>query len=143
MSKSEFEGTVAGPSAWSMSGEAATEQLRRHRHQLRAYAAIPTDPDAGQQEAALRSAPRLTLEELPGDIQELVRRYESAQPGVRLRLLQYLTITAEPDERAAEGIEELPDDDSLVTLVITETMLGADVVEVRSRMLIAVPSSEG
>lgn len=109
-----------------------------------AYAAIATDPDASPDERAVRSAgPRLTIDELPSDIQELVRRYEASHPGVRLWLLQYLSISAEPDKRAAEGIDDLPDDDNLVTLAITETVVSAELVEVHSRVLIAIPSSDG
>jgi hypothetical protein len=108
--------------------------MRLYREQLLTLEDISTEP-ASDLAAEARRPPEPTLDDLPDDLRELAREYESSRPGVRLTPLRYITIGG-ADGLTVAGTADLPDD-GLVSLFVTRTIADADRAEVTSRVLLA------
>lgn len=124
----------ASSTFWGVSGEEAVELMRLHREQIVMYegllAALEDRP-----ESEARHPRELTLDDLDEKVRELLARYERSRPGIRLTPLRYITIGG-PEGSTAVGSADLPHD-GLVSLMVTETIAGAERVAVTSRVLVA------
>jgi hypothetical protein len=110
--------------------------LRLYREQLANVGPLPIDESAEERRLAAAPPPELSVTDLPADIQGLIAQYESSHPGRHLTPLGLATPGAdETPSWISSG--DLPEDDQLVILAITDTALDAGLAEVRSRVLYA------
>jgi hypothetical protein len=121
---------------WGASGGDARALLPLLRQQLRVYADLPSDKK-GSKLQARSSVAKTAVSDLPADMQELVGRYEQSHPGVRVEPVHLLDIGIPEEAMAQFTAAEIPKDDEILILVLTETAASAERVEVRSRILIA------
>lgn len=125
------------PAPWRVTGVEARDMLRLYREQLANVGPLPIDESAEERRgAAAPPPPQLSLTDLPADIRGLIAQYESSHPGQHLTPLGLATPGAdETPSWISSG--DLPEDDQLVILAITDTALDAGLAEVRSRVLYA------
>src|SRR4249919_3073113 len=121
---------------WGASGGNARTLLAQLRQQVMRYADVPlapTDvgPDAG------KAAPPMSVDNLPTEMQQLVKRYEKAHQGTAVQPIRLLSVGGPDDVGAAFIDADIPSNDELVLLVLTETAVSVDHVEVRSQVLVA------
>jgi hypothetical protein len=132
-------GIDTSASLWDVSGNRARAMLQLYRQQMQAFAQI-ANPD-GKGTAATRSpvppAAKLSIAELPPDLHRLLKRYEQAHPGVGVEPVSYLALGAPGDTVTEFNASDLPPDDDLIVLAVTETVASVKQVEVRSHVLVA------
>jgi hypothetical protein len=134
----EHQENVRAVAPWGLSGADARAVLREHRQQILRYADLPAMPS--EESATVASAVEehaLSVDDLPQDLERLIRQYERERPGVRLEPRRYLVVGEAKEGLVTLGGGDLPDDDELVTFAITETTMSCEAVHVRSRVLIA------
>lgn len=143
---------TATPHPWSIAGDSARMLLRLHREQMLRYSDVPTLParDAQNNRGDTLTPPResrgeLSLATVPVGLQRMVQEYERDHPGVRLAPRRFLVVGDGEHVQVGSETADLPGEDELVSLVITETALDAVRVRVRSQLLIAalVPQARG
>ncbi|HZR86313.1 MAG TPA: hypothetical protein VFB02_05890 [Bradyrhizobium sp.] len=128
---------------WNVTGARARAMLQLFRQQMLAFAQVPhPEVASAARHAAAPPSARPSLADLPAELQQLLKRYEAAHPGVRVELVSYLTYGAPGDRSTEFNMSDLPPDDSLVVLAVTETVASAKQVEVRSHVLVAHASGE-
>jgi hypothetical protein len=138
-------GSTAGDGgSWPTSPMEARLLLRRQREQVLQYAEMPemlADDQAGAVRSGVEASGRGPLPALPERLQRLVDDYQRDHPAVRLVPRTYVGV----DEGGSTvvGAADVPAEDQLVSLGITETVLDADAVRVRSHLLLAaaIPST--
>jgi hypothetical protein len=128
-----FPDPSEGPSVWAAPAGPVADLIRIHRDQVLAYTTVPSPASEG---AGPPGTPP-GLVSLPADIVRLVERYEAEHPGVRLMPLRYVSVGSPSESTAVTLDAALPSDSDLVSLIVTETMVDAGRVEVRSRILLA------
>jgi len=79
----------------------------------------------------------MSLDALPTELQRMVKEYEHNHPGFRLEPCRCLIVGAGEHQQISSGTEDLPGEDDLVSLVITESILDATQVRVSSQILMA------
>jgi hypothetical protein len=126
----------AGAAKWGASGDGARGLLQLFRQQLRGYADVPavSSEDAPRAQA---SVPVAAVDDLPAELRQLLQRYEQEHPSVRLEPVRYVSVGVPREAGTLFSATDLPGEEELVVLVITETVASMSQVEVRSRMLLA------
>ena len=121
--------------AWEGPGDRARQFMREYRNLLSGYAPVP-DVDTKPTRKARTPAKALAASNLPVEMRQLLERYKRDHPGVAVQPVAYIT-TGGPDAvRSAAGFADLPPEDDLVILALTETVASADRVEARSQVLL-------
>jgi len=127
---------------WSAPTGQAGEILRLHRAQVAVYTTEPSAAEGAEDEsgrAAQRTqpvAPALSRDDLPPEMRQLLENYEASHSGVTLTPVRYVSIGA-PGQSAMPAPGDLPPDAALVSLVLTQTIVDAEQIDVRSRVLLA------
>jgi hypothetical protein len=126
----------AGAAKWGASGDSARGLLQLFRQQLHGYAGVPAVSPEG---APLAEAPVpvAAVDDLPAELRQLLQRYEQEHPSVRLEPVRYVSVGVPGEAGSLFSASDLPGEEELVVLVITETVACMSQVEVRSRMLLA------
>jgi hypothetical protein len=108
--------------------------MREYRGLLSGYAAAPDVEE--QPTARARTAPKApAVSDLSVEMRQLLERYTREHPDVAVQPVAYVT-TGGPDAApAAAGFADLPSEEDLVMLALTETVASADRVEARSQVL--------
>ena len=138
------ENVASTTQSWGLSGDDAREALRQHREHLLRYANVPAMPaDDSPAGADSREEPGLSVDDLPEQLQRLVRSYERDWPEVRLVPRGYIATGPTGDALPSIGLGEVPADDELVSFAVTETVMSSKSVQVRTHLFIAarVPSA--
>jgi hypothetical protein len=120
------------PAAWAAPAVSASELLRLHRDQVIAYTTVPSPEEPGASQVA-----PLTRADLPPDVLRLVERYEAEHQDVELTPLRYVSLGPPGESAAAAADAALPAEGEVVSLAVTESIVDAERVEVRSRVLLA------
>jgi hypothetical protein len=109
--------------------------MREYLDALRGYAAAP---DTKEETTLAACAPfkALAVPDLPVDMRQLLERYERERPGTVVHPVAYLTVGAPDATRSAFGFADLPREEDLVILALTETVASAGRVEARSQVLL-------
>jgi hypothetical protein len=68
-------------------------------------------------------------------MRQLLERYKREHPG-NIQLVAYLTVGAPDAARSAAGFQDLPSEEALVILALTETIASVNGVEARSQVLL-------
>lgn len=79
----------------------------------------------------------MSAAELPADLRRLLKQYEEAHPDVRVEPVSYMTSDASGEAAMKLDPSELPHEDELVVLSVTETTASARQIEARSHVLVA------
>jgi hypothetical protein len=137
-----FPDRTGQPPGWTAPAATASELLRLHRDQVVAYTTTTTtttytgEPGAPTEGGEVSVTP-LSRADLPPDVVRLLERYEAEHPDVRLTPLRYVSVGPPDESTAAAADAALPGERDLVSLAITESVVDAEEVEVRSRVLLA------
>jgi hypothetical protein len=121
--------------AWEGPGDRARQFIREYRDVLRGYAAVP---DTAEENTLTARTPlkALAASDLSVDMRHLLERYKREHPGTVVHPVAYLTVAAPAATRSVFGFADLPPEEDLVILALTETVASADRVEVRSQVLL-------
>jgi hypothetical protein len=140
-----FPDRTGEPPGWTAPVASASELLRLHRDQVVAYTTPYASERGAPAEAGESPVAPLGGDGLPPDIVRLVERYEAHHPDVRLTPLRYVSVGPPGESTAAAAEAALPGESDLVSLAVTESVVDAEGVEVRSRVLLAalVPRATG
>lgn len=125
---------------WNASGNRARATLQLFRQQLQAHAQVPAvDPEAAprRKSPAKKPAAKLSVAELPADLRRLLKQYEEAHPDIRVEPVSYMISGASGEAAMKLDPSELPHEDELVVLSVTETTASAKQIEARSHVLVA------
>ena len=126
-----------GDNGWVSASSQSHELLRLHRDQVAAYATKPAQPQEDSEPTASASNMEpLNRECLPASMLQLIEKYEVGHPSAKLVPLRYISL-GYPDEVAPSCAAELPEDTALVSLVVTETVVDAQQIHVKTRVLLA------
>lgn len=128
-----------GP-AWQVTGAQAREVIRHYLAQFAAHArpALPIPPDAvGEDQSPAAPPEPLDLADMPDAIMRLLQEYRTAHPGTRLSAVRYLAVSSAG--QTTQGHGDLPGEDGVVAISITETVASAEQVHVTSHVLLARP----
>ena len=128
------EGNTTG-AEWEGPGDRARQFMREYRDVLRGYAAAP-DTEEETTLSARTPSKALAVSDLPVDMRHLLERYEREHPGTVVRPVAYLTGGAPDATRGTFGFADLPPEEDLVILALTETVASAGRVEARSQVLL-------
>ena len=122
--------------AWEGSGDRARQIMREYRDLLSGYAAVP-DVEKKQSRKA-RTPPKAKApgaSDLPVEMRQLLERYKREHPGT-VQLVAHITAGGPDAARNASVFADLPPEDDLVILALTETVASANRVEARSQVLL-------
>jgi hypothetical protein len=125
------------PAPWEVSGDRALELFWLYRQQLRAHSDVTGTTPQKKARSATPAGKALAAEDLPEELQRMVRHYERDHPGIRLEPLRYLTVGSPGEAKSSLAIEGLPSDNELIFLSVTETISVLERIAVRSLVLIA------
>ena len=120
---------------WEGRGDRARQFMREYLDVLRAYAAVP-DSEEETPLASRTPFKALVARDLPTDMRQLLERYEREHPGTVVEPVGYLTVGALEATRSSVGFADLPREEDLVILALTETVASAGRVEARSQVLL-------
>jgi len=112
---------------WDGSGDRARQIMREYRGLLSGYAPVP--------ELEKKKARKERASGLPADMRQLLERYKREHPG-KVEPIAYITAGGSDATRNVSQFAELPPEDDLVILALTETVASADHVEARSQVLL-------
>ena len=121
--------------AWEVSGDRARQYIREYRAVLNGYAAVP-DTVGVTTVAAPTPLKALTVPDLPVEMRHLLKRYEREHPGTVVQPVAYITGGAPDAISNTFGFTDLPPEEDLVILALTETVASAGRVEARSQVLL-------
>lgn len=119
-----------------MIGKRST-QARQRRGRFASWGRTEANAEPSAAGEATEGAGTSVSHSMPADIVRLIERYKAEHPGVRLIPLRYVSVGSPAESMAATIDAALPPDGDLVSLIVTETMVDAGRVEVRSRILLA------
>lgn len=80
---------------------------------------------------------KLPAAELPGELRRLLKQYEETHPDFRIEPVSYLVSGPSGETAMKLAPSELPHEDELVVLSVTETIASAKQIEARSHVLVA------
>jgi hypothetical protein len=122
---------------WDGTGDRARQIMREYRGLLSGYAPVPdleTEPRKGRTSAKAKAkAPAVAT--LPAEMRQLLERYKRDNPG-KVEPIAYITAGGPEAARNVSQFAELPPEDDLVILALTETIASANRVEARSQVLL-------
>ena len=120
--------------AWEGSGDRAREIMREYRGLLSGYAPVP---DVEKRPGKARKPPKApSVADLPPEMQQLLERYKRDNPKPAVQPVAYITAGGADAARSVSVFAELPPEDELVILSLTETVASANRVEARSQVLL-------
>ena len=108
---------------WQGTGDRARQIMREYRGLLSGYAPVP---DLEKKSRKARAAVKL-----PAEMRQLLERYKRGNPGKVEPIAGGSAAT-----RSVSQFAELPPEDDLVILALTETIASASHVEARSQVLL-------
>ena len=111
---------------WKGSGDRARQIMREYRGLLSGYAPVPDV-------AKKKKAPAVSA--LPAEMRQLLERYKRDNPG-KVEPIAYITAGGPEATRKVSQFADLPPEDDLVILALTETIASANRVEARSQVLL-------
>lgn len=120
---------------WDGTGDRARQIIREYRGLLSGYVPVPDLDKKPRKERASAKAKAPVVAKLPAEIQQLLDRYKRDNPG-KVEPIAYLTAGGSEATRSVSQFAELPPEDDLVILALTETIAGAYRVEARSQVLL-------
>jgi hypothetical protein len=112
---------------WQGTGDRARQIMREYRGLLSGYAPVP---DLEKKSRKARAAVKL-----PAEMRQLLERYKRGNPG-KVEPIAYITAGGSAATRSVSQFAELPPEDDLVILALTETIASASHVEARSQVLL-------
>ncbi|MFT3923785.1 MAG: hypothetical protein QM778_14730 [Myxococcales bacterium] len=121
--------------AWEGSGDRARQIMREYRGLLIGYSPVPDLEERTSEERTRGKAKAPAVADLPAEIRQLFDRFEREHPR-KVEPIAYITAGGSDGERSVSQFAELPPEDELVILALTETVASADRVEVRSQVLL-------
>jgi hypothetical protein len=120
---------------WEGSGDRARQIMREYRGLLNGYAPVPDVEKKPRKERASAKAKAPAVANLPTEVRQLLERYKRKHPG-KVEPIAYITAGGTDKDRSVSQFAELPPEDELVILALTETIASADRVEARSQVLL-------
>ena len=127
-------GKSSAGTVWEGSGDRARQFMREYRGLLSGYAAVP---DVEKKKAGKARIPKVpAISDLPAGMQQLLERYKREHPEPEVQLVAFLTAGGPDAAGTASGFADLPPEDDLVILALTETVASAGRVEARSQVLL-------
>ena len=120
---------------WEGSGDRARQIMREYRGLLSGYAPVPDFEKKSRKERASAKTKAPALAALPAQMRQLLERYKRDNPG-KIEPIAYIVAGGAEATRSVSQYAELPPEDDLVILALTETIAGANNVEVRSQVLL-------
>ena len=120
---------------WEGSGDRARQIMREYRGLLSGYAPVPDFEKKSRKERASAKAKSPAVSRLPAEMRQLLERYKRDNPG-KVEPIAYITAGGPEATRNVSQFAELPPEDDLVILALTETVASADRVEARSQVLL-------
>lgn len=123
---------------WEGPGDRARQFMREYRGLLSGYAEVP---DVEEKRKKKKSAKAGTPPKPPGvsdlsaEMRQLLERYKREHPGT-VQLVAYITAGGPDAARSAAGFPDLPSEEALVILALTETIASVNGVEARSQVLL-------
>jgi hypothetical protein len=124
--------------AWEGSGDRARQIMREYRSLLNGYAAVP-DVEQRPRKTKARTPPKAkapAVSDLPAEMQQLLERYKRDNPKTGIQLVAYITAGGSGAARSVAQCADLPPEEELVILALTETVASANRVEARSQVLL-------
>jgi len=118
---------------WDGTGDRARQIMREYRGLLSGYAPVPELEKQPRKAKAKAKAPAVA--NLPAEMRQLLERYKRDNPG-RVEPIAYITAGGPEGTRNVSQFAELPPEDDLVILALTETIASANHVEARSQVLL-------
>jgi hypothetical protein len=113
---------------WDGTGDRARQIMREYRGLLSGYAPVPD-----LEKRAKAKVPAVA--KLPAEMRQLLDRYKRDNPG-KIEPIAYITAGGPEGARNVSQFAELPSEDDLVILALTETIASANRVEARSQVLL-------
>ena len=126
-----------GP-AWEGPGDRARQFMREYRGLLSGYAAVP-DVERKKSRKASTPPKAPAVSDLSAEMRQLLERYKREHPGTAVQLVAYVTAGGPDAARSAAGFPDLPSEEDLVILALTETVASVNGVEARSQVLLLRP----
>ncbi len=111
---------------WEGSGDRARQIMREYRGLLSGYAPVP---DVQKK----TKAPAVSA--LPAEMRQLLERYKRDNPG-KVEPIAYISAGGAKATHSVLQFADLPPEDDLVILALTETIASANRVEARSQVLL-------
>lgn len=121
--------------AWDGSGDRARQIMREYRGLLSGYAPVPDVEKKPRKQRTSAKAKAPAVADLPAEMQQLLERYKREHPG-KVQPIAYITAGGADAARSVSQFAELPPEDELVVLALTETVASAEHVEARSQVLL-------
>jgi hypothetical protein len=120
---------------WDGSGDRARQIMREYRGLLSGYAPVP-DLEKKSRKGRLSAKTKApAASALPAEMRQLLERYKRDNPG-KVEPIAYITAGGSEATRSISQFAELPPEDDLVILALTETIASASRVEARSQVLL-------
>jgi hypothetical protein len=121
--------------AWDGSGDRARQIMREYRGLLSGYAPVPDVAKKPRKERTPAKTKAPAVSDLPAEMQQLLERYKREHPG-KVQPIAYIIAGGPDAARSVSQFADLPPEDELVILALTETVASADRVEARSQVLL-------
>jgi len=121
--------------AWDGTGDRARQIMREYRGLLSGYAPVPDVEKKPRKQRTSAKAKAPAVANLPAEMRQLLERYKRDTPG-RVEPIAYITAGGSEATRSVSQFAELPPEDDLVILALTETIASANRVEARSQALL-------
>jgi hypothetical protein len=125
--------------AWDGSGDRAKQIIREYRSLLSGYAPVPDlDKKSSKERAAAKAKGKSkapAIADLPAEMRQLLDRYKREHPG-KVEPIAYITAGGADAARSVSQFADLPPEDELVILALTETIASGDNVAARSQVLL-------
>ena len=124
---------------WEGPGDRARQFMREYRGLLGGYAEVP---DVEKKKKTKTSRKASTARKPPGvsdlsaEMRQLLERYKREHPGPGVQLVAYVTAGGPVAAGSAAGFPDLPSEEALVILALTETIASVNGVEARSQVLL-------
>ena len=121
--------------SWESSGDRARQFMRDYRALLGGYAAVP-DVESRPGKKARTSAKLRIVSDLPAEMQQLLEKYKREHPKTPVEPVAYLTAGGPDATRSAARFADLPPEEDLLIVALTQTVASCDRVEARSQILL-------
>jgi len=125
--------------AWDGTGDRARQIIRDYRSLLSGYAPTPDVEKKPSKERAPAKAKAKSnapaVADLPAEMRQLLNRYKREHPG-KVEPIAYITAGGADAARSVSQFADLPPEDDLVILALTQTIASGDHVEARSQVLL-------
>jgi hypothetical protein len=120
---------------WEGSGDRARQIMREYRGLLSGYAPVPDVEKKSRKERSSAKTKAPAVSALSAEMRQLLDRYKRDNPG-KVEPIAYITAGGTEATRSVSQFADLPPEDDLVILALTETIASANRVEARSQVLL-------